>query len=46
MANRMARALLLDKPDGQFVMGDYPIPKPAPGGLLMKIEICGVCGTD
>ena len=46
MANKMARASLLDKPDGNFVIGEYPIPEPAPGGLLMKIELCGVCGTD
>lgn len=46
MANKTARASLLDKPDGNFVIGEYPIPEPAPGGLLMKIELCGVCGTD
>ena len=46
MAKKTARASLLDKPDGKFVIGEYPIPEPAPGGLLMKIELCGVCGTD
>ena len=43
---RIARALVLDRPKGRMVMGDYPIPDPAPGGLLMKMELCGLCGTD
>lgn len=46
MAARMARANLLDKPQGDFVIGEYPIPEPAPRSLLMKIELCGICGTD
>jgi L-iditol 2-dehydrogenase len=45
-AVRTARAALLDRPRGNFVIGRYPIPDPAPGGMLMKIELCGVCGTD
>ncbi len=43
---RTARANLLEKPQGNFVIGEYPIPDPAPGSLLMKVELCGVCGTD
>ena len=46
MVLQTARANLLDKPRGDFVIGDYPLPDPAPGALLMKIELCGVCGTD
>ncbi len=46
MATRTARANLLDSPKGEFVIGEYPIPDPAPGSVLMKIELCGVCGTD
>jgi threonine dehydrogenase-like Zn-dependent dehydrogenase len=46
MVNRTARSYVLDKPQGNFVMGDYEIPEPAPGTVLMKIELCGVCGTD
>lgn len=46
MANKTARANLLDKPNGKFVIGSYPVPKPQPGQLLMKIEMCGICGTD
>lgn len=43
---KTARALVLDRPKGRMVMGDYPVPDPAPGALLMKVELCGVCGTD
>lgn len=46
MTQRMARANLLAKPQGHFMVGRYPIPNPAPGSVLMKIELCGVCGTD
>jgi L-iditol 2-dehydrogenase len=46
MAQRKARANLLDEPNGKFVVGQYPIPEPGPGQVLMKIEICGICGTD
>jgi L-iditol 2-dehydrogenase len=43
---KTARALVLDKPKGRMVMGEYPIPSPAPGAILMKMELCGLCGTD
>lgn len=46
MAATTARANLLETPKGNFVVGHYPIPEPAPGSVLMKIELCGVCGTD
>jgi L-iditol 2-dehydrogenase len=29
-----------------MVMGEYPVPDPDPGALLMRVELCGVCGTD
>jgi L-iditol 2-dehydrogenase len=41
-----ARANLLSKPNGDFQIGDYPIPTPAQGTVLAKIELCGICGTD
>lgn len=41
-----ARANLLTTPKGDFVIGQYPVPDPAPGAILMKIELCGICGTD
>ena len=46
MSTPTARANLLDKPDGHFVIGDYPLPAPAPGAVLARIELCGICGTD
>ncbi len=46
MAERTAKSYVLDKPKGTFVLDDYEIPDPAPGSVLMKIELCGVCGTD
>jgi len=46
MAKKTGRANLLDKPNGKFVTGSYPVPDPAPGSVLMKIEMCGICGTD
>ena len=46
MATISARANLLDKPNGKFVTGEYPVPDPAPGTVLIKIEMCGICGTD
>ncbi len=46
MTQKRARAYLLDKPDGHFVVGDYPVPEPAAGTVLARIELCGICGTD
>lgn len=46
MADKTARANLLNKPNGKFVIGKYPVPRPSVGQLLMKIEMCGICGTD
>lgn len=43
---KTARACLLDAPKGKFVIGEYPVPAPQPQSMLMKIELCGVCGTD
>lgn len=43
---KTARANLLNKPNGKFVVGQYPVPTPNAGEVLMKIEMCGICGTD
>jgi D-arabinose 1-dehydrogenase-like Zn-dependent alcohol dehydrogenase len=29
-----------------FELRDYPIPQPEPGTVLLKQELCGICGTD
>ncbi len=41
-----ARAAVLDAPNGQFSIEEYAIPDPAAGGLLLRTELTGVCGTD
>ena len=41
-----ARACLLKEPFGDFYVDEFPIPKMGPGQMLIKIEYCGVCGTD
>jgi threonine dehydrogenase-like Zn-dependent dehydrogenase len=46
MGKRTARSYILERPQGTFVLGNYEIPHPAPGTVLMRIELCGVCGTD
>jgi len=43
---RTARANLLEKPNGRFVIREFPVPDPAPGTIVAKIELCGICGTD
>jgi len=30
----------------QMELRDVPVPAPAPGEVLLKVEACGVCGTD
>ena len=46
MSKPTAKSYVLDKPQGNFILGDYEIPDPEPGTVLMRIELCGVCGTD
>lgn len=44
-AGKTARACVLEKL-GQFGIREYPVPTPAPGTVLLEMELCGVCGTD
>ncbi|NQT26250.1 alcohol dehydrogenase catalytic domain-containing protein [candidate division KSB1 bacterium] len=46
MSNETGRMLLLDKPDGDLILHEFPLPDPAPGTVLARIELCGICGTD
>lgn len=39
------RAVRLEAID-RFVLRDVPVPTPGPGDLLVRVEACGVCGTD
>jgi hypothetical protein len=31
---------------GKYDLREYPLPDPQPGGVLVKMEISGICGTD
>ena len=39
------RAIVLDRP-GSFRVAQLPDPAPGPGQIVVKVECCGVCGTD
>ena len=39
------RALVLDHP-GSFRVADVPDPTPQAGQVVVKVECCGICGTD
>jgi threonine dehydrogenase-like Zn-dependent dehydrogenase len=43
---KTAIAAVLDKPNGKFELKEYPLPDPAPGTILVKLELTGICGTD
>jgi len=45
MAAQGVLAAILVKP-GQYEMREYPLPEPAPGCVLVKMEMSGICGTD
>ncbi|HYW00036.1 MAG TPA: zinc-binding dehydrogenase [Candidatus Acidoferrum sp.] len=44
--SRTGKAVVLDKPNGQFFIKNYPVPEPQKGTLLIKQEMCGICGSD
>ena len=31
---------------GQYELREYPLPEPAPGCVLVRMELSGICGTD
>ena len=39
------RALVLDHP-GSFQVADVPDPTPQAGQVVVRVECCGICGTD
>lgn len=45
MSSEMVLAATLVKP-GQYELREYPLPDPAPGCVLVKMEMSGICGTD
>jgi threonine dehydrogenase-like Zn-dependent dehydrogenase len=45
MSNQSVLAATLVEP-GRYEVREYPLPKPAPGCVLIKMEMSGICGTD
>jgi len=43
-AESVLAATLLEP--GRYEIREYPLPDPAPGCVLVKIELSGICGTD
>jgi D-arabinitol dehydrogenase (NADP+) len=39
------KALIIDEP-GKARVAEVPRPEPGPGELLIRVERCGICGTD
>ena len=44
--DRTGKTAVLEKPDGRFVVREAPVPEPEAGQILVRQELCGVCGTD
>jgi propanol-preferring alcohol dehydrogenase len=42
----MMRAMVLEASGQPLVMRERPVPRPAPGEILVEIAACGVCRTD
>lgn len=45
MSAKTVLAATLVEP-GHYEIREYPLPAPAPGCLLVKMEVSGICGTD
>jgi threonine dehydrogenase-like Zn-dependent dehydrogenase len=43
-ADRVLAAVLVEP--GRYELRDYPLPETAPGCVLVKMELSGICGTD
>jgi threonine dehydrogenase-like Zn-dependent dehydrogenase len=43
-ADRVLAAVLVEP--GRYELHEYPLPEPAPGCVLVKMELSGICGTD
>jgi threonine dehydrogenase-like Zn-dependent dehydrogenase len=42
----VSKASVLDAVRGGFMVTEATVPEPAPGSIVVKQELCGVCGTD
>jgi len=45
MGSELVLAATLVEP-GRYELREYPLPEPAPGCVLVKMEMSGICGTD
>jgi threonine dehydrogenase-like Zn-dependent dehydrogenase len=45
MGSQSVLAATLVKP-GHYELREYPLPEPAPGCVLVRMELSGICGTD
>ena len=43
---KIAKAAVLDKPNGTFTIREYKVPDPEPGTFILRNEMAGVCATD
>ena len=41
-----SRAAVLDGVRGKFSITESPVPDPKPGSIIIKQDLCGICGTD
>jgi D-arabinose 1-dehydrogenase-like Zn-dependent alcohol dehydrogenase len=41
----MVRAAITERP-GLISLGEFPMPDPMPGAVIMKVHCSGICGTD
>ncbi len=41
-----SRAVVLDGVKGNFAVTEAAVPDPAPGSIIVRQELCGICGTD
>ena len=41
-----SRAAVLDGVRGKFSIVEAPVPEVKPGSLILKQDLCGICGTD
>ena len=42
----ISRAAVLDGVRGNFSITEAPVPDLKPGSLILKQDLCGICGTD
>ncbi|MGD2159464.1 MAG: zinc-binding dehydrogenase [Anaerolineales bacterium] len=43
---KTGKAALLHGPMKGFTIEAAPVPSPGPGRIIVRIELCGICGTD